>query len=622
MLERLILELGRGAYERVITPLKRSSEFDGLVLGFDTEYDSRTSELVSWQLSDGGARDSFETSKLTVARLADELVRTYGAKAGDEIYLVSYFSIAELQFLPVKRDSFAWREYGAGSFDCSFHSDKHSITFHVFDLARFFDRQPLAKVAESFGLKKLAWKRDRVSRADLKRKGFRQYAVNDARLAAQITRALRDQFAEWRVDPIQEKTAASTAAAVFRRGWVLEDVSCDNNSARTAGMRACWGGRAEALARGSFRMVYEYDLASAYPNAAITLRELPEAGSWREVKSVASALSMRGGFAHVDFKWRDDEPYPSLPVVLPESQLYPLRGREWITFDEIRAAVKAGCSVRILEGWGYKRGTTILADYLQEMLERRAKATGAAKVAYKLLSNALIGKFAQRVSDIDIEALRLKAEEEGILIDDIGRMTREELRALGLEAYARVGSVFMPEWNALITGRTRARIGELVRETRAIYVATDAVWTEHKLKKLPSDLTLKRSGPAIVARTRLGMIFDAKEHPHVAHHSIWTRSAAIETLQALAKGDEKRREYSVRRPIKLRESLRRGSAFGKWVEELRYAEAFWDNKRILLPDGKKTKPWPDTLTYEETQRAARKVRSRNARRDPRRSRAR
>lgn len=595
MLPAVIAELGERIYSAVISPLSRSSRFDGLVLGFDTEYDSKTGKLVSFQLSDGVKSDWDTSGKMTVASLARLIERTFAPEPGTEIMLVSFFSIAELQFLPVKKSSFGWREYGAGSFDCTFFDERTCYALHVFDIARFFDKQPLSKVAESFGMKKLEWDRTRISRACLRRKGFRAYALNDAILAARIAQALRDQFEEWEVDPLEERTAASTAACVFRSGWIHEEVKCESNPARLAGLRSCWGGRAEALHRGSFRKLYEYDLASAYPIAAISLGELPCGDAWREVKTLRQLEACLAGVAQVRFTFPESERYPSLPVILPTCQLYPLEGEEWVTFDEVRLALKMRCKIKIIEAWGYKRGTgtTVLRDYMQEVLERRKNARGAAKVAYKLLANALIGKLAQRVSDIDIELLREKAIEHGILIDDIGKMNREELAALGLESQARVGSIFMPEWNALITGNVRARIGELVRKYEAVYVATDAIWTPHRITSLPDDLGLKRSGPGIVARTRLGAIFDDKNKPHVAHHSIWNRQAALDALKDL---DGPRSKYQTRRPIKLRESLRKDIRFGRWVVESREADTYWDDKRQLATDGSST-PWRNVDEY-------------------------
>lgn len=605
MLARIIGQLGEGAFERKMEPLNRASQCNAEIVGFDTEYTSDNAELLSFQLAWNDEASFTVSDGLSIKKLA-RAVRALGVPAGSEVMLVTYFSLAELQFLPVKREAYAWREYGSGSLDCSFYSEEYQLTLHVFDLARFFDKQSLAKVADSFGLKKLDWQRTKVTRADLRKPGFKEYAINDAKLCVEIVKQLRAQFAPFGVDPIYEKTAASTAASVFRRNWVTKTLESGNNRARLAGMKACWGGRAEACARGAFDIAYEYDLKSAYPNAAITLGSMPVSGSWIECNTLPRLLKCKGGFARVHFRFPQDERYPSLPVILPTCQLYPLEGVEWVTLDEIRGALACGAKiVKLYEGWGYNRGTSILRDYMQEILEKRAKATGAQKIALKLLANSLIGKFAQRVSDIDVDALRRKAEEENISVDDIGKMSRAELEALGISPQVRVGAVFMPEWNALITGRVRARIGALARETEAIYIATDAVWTTKKLASVPADLELKRFGPAVVARTRFGLIDgEGEEMAHIAHHSIWNRKAAEGLLRNL---EESSKRYLIRKPVKLRESLRKGVNVGTWEKSFRTGDTSWDLKRELNNDGS-SKPWRNADEYRNALSAYQKER--------------
>ncbi len=618
MLAKTIQELGSGAFDRKMDPLKRTSFCQSVIVGFDTEYDSKSGKLLSFQLATEDRATFTATDKLSVDKLARAILGL-GVPPGSDVMLVTFFSLAELQFLPVKTESYHWREYGSGSLDCDFYSARYKLTLHVFDIARFFDKQPLSKVAESFGLKKLEWSRSTISKKDLHKEGFRDYAINDAKLCVEIVRRLREQFTEYGVDPIHEKTAASTAASVFRRGWVTQSLHSGNNRARLAGMRGCWGGRAEALRRGTFPNLLEYDLRSAYPQAAITLGVMPCQGSWKEYDSLSRFEKCLGGIAHVVFRFPADCLYPCLPHVQKDCQLYPLEGKEWVTLDEIRLARKMGASIRILEAWGYVRGTTILAAYMSEILEKRAKATGAQRYALKLLANSLIGKFAQRVCDIDIDALRVEAEKQKISVDDLGKLTREELRALGIKPNTRIGSVFMPEWNALITGHVRARISAAAAETDAVYIATDAIWTEKSWKKAPKDFELKRQGAGIVARTRLGMIEGPEgledASTHVAHHSIWNRKAALAALNqmrglglllvpesdTIGGGDclsPSTTRYRTRKPTKLRESLRTGRNVGEWVESFRTADTRWDFKRELMPDGT-TKPWRNAIEYRD-----------------------
>lgn len=586
----LIDELGKLPYTRMITPLKTMRLSQASIVGFDTEYVSKTQEFLSCQLSYGdGQHTAFHTEKMTVDRLA-KWVRSLGVDTSEAI-LVSYFSLAELQFLPVKEDSFNWREYGS-SFDCTFRSVRHALDIRVFDLARFFERQSLESVALAFGFEKKKWARDKVTKADLNKKGFREYAVHDAVITEQIFNALRSQFLERSVDIAITETAARSTADAFRHEYVSEALENRNNRARYAALRAVWGGRAEAFRRGSFARLYEYDISSAYPQAAIGYGRLPETKNWSEFSSLKTKAT--GGCCYIKFAFPRGETYPCLPVITKGCMLYPLTGQEWVTLDEARYAKELGCKIDVIEGWGFKGGSTALPDFLSTVLAERAVATGAKKAMLKLLSNSLIGKLAQRTAKLDIEKLWRTHVATGIDIEDLLRLTPEAAAEFGLKVTYSVGSCYMPEWNMLITGRTRTAISRLVREHSAVYCATDAIWTEKRLKSAPEGTLLKRQGSGYVARTRLGFLGD-----HTVHHSIIKKTVAREMMEA----GELRREYEFARPLKLRESLRNDKVVGRWITDWRTASLAWDEKRQLFPDGS-TAPWKSVVEYEAARKNA------------------
>lgn len=607
MLEKIVAELGKVAFARMITPLHRVPLFQGEIVGFDTEYDSKTARFLSYQLGYNG-HGVMVTGSISVDSLAGSCLDLIGFHPG-EIMLISYWSLAELQFLPVRTESFNWKEFGLGSFDCSFHSKRHNLTLHIFDLARFFDRQSLANVAKTFGLRKLDYERHKISRRDLQRADFKEYAINDAIITEQICRSLRNEYLGRGVDILDTRTPANTAATVFRLEQVREPFRNDNSPARLAGMRSAWGGRAEALERGYFSSLHEYDLASAYPNAALAIKRFPLGPDWRELSTLARSDN-KHGFAKIRFRFDPSERYPCLLVAGKYAQIYPIEGETWATLPEITLARAIGCRCVLIEGWTYNSGTLALRDFLQGVVEARKTAEGAKRVALKLLANSLIGKLAQRTHTVDIDKMAKTAKEIGCSIEELFSLSWDEQAALGIEPRISVGALFMPEWNALITGYVRAQISEMVAATEAVYVATDAVWTRTKLHSVPPGYTHTRSGPGVVARTRLGMILDDKAYPHIAHHSIWSRDIAKRLLRNI----DKPLRYVTKRPIKVREALREGLKIGKWVTEWRNADARWDNKRILEADGS-TRPWKSVTEYEAAITAALKAqRKKNARR--------
>ena len=584
----------------MIRPLKTHRFSDAAVLGFDTEYTSKGARLLSVQLAYGDKAEFFPIRELTVDALAELVISVAGLGTRNAV-LVSYYSFAELQFLPVKTEAFRWREYG-GSFDCSFYSKRHGCSVRLFDLARFFERRSLATVAESFGLKKLPWNTTEVTAATVRDKAFREYAKNDAVITLKIFEALRVEFAGRGTDILVSETPARASSEIFRSQYVTKEIANRNSRARFAGMRSAWGGRAEAFRVGSFPQLFEYDLQGAYPNACISFGSLPATKNWAEILTLKGIDSFAGGFAQVRFEFPLDEIYPCLPRAYDNSLLYFTRGVEWVTLDEIRLARSMGADVELLEGWGYKAGTTELVEFMRAMVDERKTAKGARRVMLKLAANSIIGKLAQRTPTADLEALWKVSQDEGIAIEDLLYLPETELAKYGITKGFSVGSCFMPEWNALITGRVRAEISKLARETEAVYCATDAIWARkeqphiHATFSYDTGIELKRRGPGQVFRTKVGRIDDPKEKAdgyHVVHHGIHSRAVA----DAMMRSGAWKATYVNKRPVKIRESLLHDKPFAKWGEFEMTASLGWDMGRALNEDGT-TRPWRDVEEYD------------------------
>lgn len=605
MLRADIDELGHLAFSTTVTPLKKLPECTAEYLGWDTEYNSKTGEFVCFQLWGSNGGELF-TEPMTVDSLA-LAARRLGV-TGHEVYLVSFFSIAEMQFLPVVEESSNWKLFGNGSLDATFFSYKAALTLNTFDIARFFDKSSLAKVAESFGMKKLDFNTKAVSKSSLRSRKFREYALHDARLCYELLGALRASLGG--PDPLVHRTAPGCAAALFRAQYLTTPLRPPHPRYRLMAMLGSWGGRAEAYRRGDFPHLWEYDLTSAYPRAVLALGELPIHSSWSRASKnfrIGSSRRVRGGFFRVRFEFPQSVEYPCLPILARNVLLYPRKGETFCTLAELKAAYKLCARLRIIEGYTYSNGSKDLAAYMSAILSERQSAIGARKVALKLLANSLIGKLSQRVTGIDVEKLRKLAIETNVDLAKLARLTIHEARALGVDCDPKVGSLFYPEWNGLITGHVRARISELAAKYKAVYVATDAIWVTKPIPKaeLPDDLTLKRHGPGVVARTRLGMI-RAEGETHIAHHGVARRDAAIELLSGPL---HRVIDYQQTRPNKLKESLRKGASYGEWQTYERQASADWDHKRKLNPDGS-TSPWDDAGEFEEEKKAANRLRAR------------
>ena len=599
--EKIGLIIKNGGYHKRITPLvirpeKNPIEYN--IWGFDTEYDSETKKLVCWQLADkrGGV---LLRKPLTLENIISET-------GGGHILLIVYFSLAELQFLPVFEKGSKYFVSSRGTFDVSFQVGKHTID--VFDVARFFDGQSLAAAASSLGYKKLEYDRAHVSKKDLKNRKFIEYAKNDAIITYGIFDTLRREFNGEGVDIVKYKTPAGVSAASFRL-HVQKPIEPPPEMVQRLALEACWGGRTECYYRGCVPSTVEYDIKSSYPTSAAELGTMP-VGGWKTTDSSRVIFnSDKMGFAKVEFTFPPHTRIPCLPVVYGGYQLFLLSGLSICTFDEIRQARAMGAKLNILQAAYAEEYTSDFVDYLKTRLVEREKAVGARKVALKLLCNSIIGKLAQCVHDINLEEARKLSKGLGLSLYEFFGLNPIEQEELGLRKKVALGPVFMPSWSALILGRARARLNEMLTHGIPIYSATDAVWYSGICvdnKKLTSlGASAKAQGVGILLRTRLAGIFNEAGTPeHLARHSVASNAAAIELLNKFAALPERRKstpifvKYKINRPLKPRESLRIGLPLGKWITETRTASGHWDNKRRLLPSGE-TLPWADVGEFSQ-----------------------
>lgn len=599
----------------MIKPVKRDRISKAVCIGFDTEYTSKTGTLLSFQLHNGERGIFCEVSKnnpMTVERIYEECCRLHRGNPR-EFTLVTYFSPAELQFMPVEK-ALNLMEYSKKSTDCTFRVEGGSF-LHVYDVFRWFDGQSLAKASKAMGLKKLDQDTKNMTRKMNNSKKGKQYAIHDAYLSWALLHQLRTTFIEnASCDPLIVKTPASASAYTFRKQHVEMEYYCDRNKARRCAMLGTWGGRAEVFRRGKLCGTYmEFDFTSAYPKSVIALNEMPHQGCWKEFSRISQTKKMIGGFCHVRFRFPKGCRYPSLPVTLKQSTIYPLSGESHCTLQEIRHSLDRGCRITILDGWGYVGGTTVLRDYIQWTLEERKKAVGAAKIMYKLLGNSIIGKLAQRIFDVSTSALFDLAERLDCTMDDILDLTRDELYALGVEEKPSVGPIFMPEWNGLITGYTRAALAEMIETGDAVYCHTDSVWTKKKPKCELLPFEKKGSGNVTIVRARLAAIggttrkevFGTKKKKpttHMPQHSIWNRDAARKVIRRFD-GNTLTTEYETRRPLSFKEAIAAGEHPYTWRTETRKASTFWDEKRELLSNGD-TIPWASPVEYVEALKRA------------------
>lgn len=256
-------------------------------------------------------------------------------------------------------------------------------------------------------------------------------------------------------------------------------------------LKGYWGGRREAFIHGLYpHPVDIYDFSEFYCTCAYN-QPLPcKDTQWFHLKGLdqlENILQMEG-VAKIKFEFPQDTVYPSLPVKDEafNKLVFPLTGETTCTVFELRKALEQGVKIHSIEAWGFipteKEINHPLRQFLDYWRKRKhaieeklgkeqAKNTLEYRVS-KLMPNALIGKFVQRVDAWSFEnsVFLLQAV-------DYNKLRYQELmkRRERQGKIMKVGSLWAPEWSSLILGRARGILGLGFRLVNAITGHTDSI---------------------------------------------------------------------------------------------------------------------------------------------------
>lgn len=594
-----IKKFGNRLFFSDVQPIKDLRESRAYVIGFDTEY-KKNGRLLSIQFYTGNKGVLIPCSDLDWDLLKNHLW-SFLKKSGYSInkrhtstfILVCFFSIAELS----KINNFMEAEIfeTAYSYNAKWKPNRHQ-TIYIYDLFNWHQTS-LKKVANLYGFNKLSYDVTHLTKRDLRKKNFIEYAINDAKLCHDIFIEIRKRFmSEYQVDIFRTKTVAQTAMTIFRSKYLKKGIVYDNSTLRRFTLRCCWGGNNQAFYRGCLddSRYFEYDAVGMYSNCVVNLQYLPSEGDlfFTEDKQEFIAKRNKGGFGMVYFTFPSSCLYPSLPVYCHGKIIYPLTGESYCTLAEIRQAITQGASIKLVVGCYYFKGNDSLYQFIKEFQEKRNQATDEIdNTLYKLMMNSIIGKFIQKIKKYDINDIFKLAVKTGLPTAYL--MGIKDLTELGIKEVIHVGSGFIPEWNGLITGYARATLAKAFNDNRAILGTTDSLIINSKMVT-PEINGIRfeekaRGDKVVVYRNRLYSLQARGEIIKLAHHGVHSRAVARDVLLDFI--NETQYTYSRKHIIKLRESFSTGLTFGSTEIKNMVVNLNWDNKREFSHAGKITTPF-------------------------------
>ncbi len=464
---------------------------------------------------------------------------------------------------------------------------------------------------------------------------FDQYARRDAEVTLLAWARLRDfALKNYGLDVLDFRTTAGLALGVFRTKYLpswKEEVAPtfkfaepynkkekktgkwvrayrnvlylrnDWRPVRDFAYRAYWGGHAESYGRGLFEGPFSYyDVDSLYPSSA-ALQPLPNAETeWITFDNLEDLDGLEG-FADVTFSFPAQTFYPNLPVPgFKTSKLYfPLAGSTSVTIAEAREALRLGVKITKISGIGFKPRSTEVNHPVREFaieflrLKRESPKGSYERDLYKLILNALIGKFAETKKDAEVRRILSLLQGGVITFEDAPGIYREYQRGqyAGHKTPTDVGSGWWIEAASLVLGRARALMSEFVSKG-ALFTATDSVLLPSgtsieapaltALRSVGSDLKLEASpDKAWLMRTKVYALWEGDRVVKLARHGIPMEDAEfIRWVEdSVAKGEALPLTPTKTHLFTFKETITKGKPFGSSTLRETHPSLEWDNKR-------------------------------------------
>ena len=490
-----IEHLGKHAFAAHILTRKTLPGKPTYVLGFDSEFyypDPDGGPVpICYQLADlqTGNLYPVEGDKLKLTDLTRAAYRMHQSfqPQAKAVVLLSWWSQAELSILDTDGLDAQLIPQGNGLFGLRWKIKPHrkpEIEFMILDLSAYFASSDpnsprglsLRVAAKEAGFEKLEYPVAELTPDVLNDEQFIDYAINDARLCAQIGEQLRGELnTTWAINPFGTRSVGHLTSALFQHLYVGEEpIYQPHPDVRELALLAYRGsGFAGGIwARGVLPGAWaEFDAVSMYPTAAREVGELPLRKAWRDWVEGTSYHEF--GIYRAEFKWPAGVRHRMLMASVQRETGagygYPQFGVDVFSGFELKAAERLGCQVRIIAGQEYDPGThttPCLSQYLSHLVTHRDMHAQRGNLLlrrhYKALGNVMIGKLGQHRQ---YSQIKLHFDEAGAgATFEKEKVERKQL-----------STVFMPEWWVLITGYAKAVFGEVCAELNAVHGNVDAV---------------------------------------------------------------------------------------------------------------------------------------------------
>lgn len=386
---------------------------------------------------------------------------------------------------------------------------------------------------------------------------FIDYAMRDAvvtyHMGIQIERLHREY------DLQQCVSVADMAARIFRHRFLDYTIWQPSREIITQSLLSYHGGKNNVTEKaGWFEGVTSLDISSAYPHA---MRDMPAFSSAKLYKRYTATRGTKQVPDYGVYECTGSVAECDWPSVFSHG-FKPLHGAisgVYVQGFELNEALRTGeFKPSKIRGYYYdhERDHTApaLRNFVDTFYRQKEEATDKVlRTMYKLILNSISGKFIQT---------RKRGTCAYTDIDAGVTTTASELVA---------GGLFHPFIASAITAHTRARIHKMEHRYGAIHTATDGIFTQSSKAKAEGKglgaITLEAKDATLLMLRNKCYVLYGKKGPkttpsvvfkgkHIIKYALHGFQGSVTELEKMVSSG--RRKYTVTRPNKLKESLKRG----------------------------------------------------------------
>jgi hypothetical protein len=351
-----------------------------------------------------------------------------------------------------------------------------SASIKFYDLGNIFPSSTLAQIGEILGLPKMekpVYLGKRAPETSEERSYFIRYAMRDAEISYDAGKFVMEKFG------VLKMTLPSLAVSIFKRDFFGASSFRKMDEKFDEEIKDSYrGGRVEAWIRGSpDQPVYAYDVNSLYPFVMerylypfVTNNFQTKDDTNFEFEGVADCLVLVDGeIPLLGIRKVMKDGYKKL--IFPQGKF-----RGWFTYRELRTLedIKMGKVLKIYKAYEWRSTYRPFRSYIRKFYDLKNQSEKGSGF-YKLMMNALYGKFAQDCMGDELEW----DENDKVKRKEVKR--KNYLRNFVLAAY--------------ITAGARCYMARMIKKyvgfENLCYHDTDSL---HTLKKLPLKLVNKEMG--------------------------------------------------------------------------------------------------------------------------------